>query len=111
VPGTIGVMLIALVSSLIIVLVGSFFPALFKESAQFTRSLDFATVLMKIMLSFLLFAGSIHINMENIRTERTTIITFSTVGILISTFLIGGMVFLFCKAFQLEVGFIYCLGP
>lgn len=61
------------------------------------------------MLSFLLFAGSIHIYMENIRTERTTIITFSTVGILISTFLIGGMVFLFCKAFQLEVGFIYCL--
>ncbi len=108
-PGTIGVMLIALVASLIIVVIGSFYPSLFKESAAFTRSLDFATVLMKVMLSFLLFAGSIHINLDHIRTERTTIITFSTVGILISTFIIGGLVYSFCKAFQLEVGFIYCL--
>ena len=108
-PNTIGVMTIALVGSLVIVLLGKFYPALFGHSIRLIKSLDFYTVLMKIMLGFLLFAGSIHIKMDEIKRERTVILTFSTIGVLISTFLVGALLFLVCKAFHLEIHFIYCL--
>lgn len=108
-PSTIGVMIISLVTSLLIVLFGSVYPTLFSHTTELIKSVDFYTVLMKIMLSFLLFAGSIHINMDHIKKERTTILTFSTIGVLISTFVVGSLLFLVCSAFNLEVGFIYCL--
>ena len=108
-PNTIGVMIIALVSSLAIVLLGKFYPALFSHSIRLIKSLDFYTVLMKVMLGFLLFAGSIHIKTEEIRKERTAILTFSTIGVLISTFIVGALLYLVCMAFRLEINFIYCL--
>ena len=108
-PNTIGVMIIALVSSLAIVLLGKFYPALFGHSIRLIKSLDFYTVLMKVMLGFLLFAGSIHIKTEEIRKERTAILTFSTIGVLISTFIVGALLYLVCMAFRLEINFIYCL--
>ena len=108
-PNTIGVMIIALVSSLAIVLLGKFYPALFGHSMRLIKSLDFYTVLMKVMLGFLLFAGSIHIKTEEIRKERTAILTFSTIGVLISTFIVGALLYLVCMAFRLEINFIYCL--
>ncbi len=108
-PNTIGVMIIALVSSLAIVLLGNVYPKLFSHTIRLINTVDFYTVLMKIMLGFLLFAGSIHIKMDEIKKERTVILTFSTIGVLISTFLVGALLFLVCKAFHLEIHFIYCL--
>ncbi|MEO7310686.1 MAG: sodium:proton antiporter [Chitinophagaceae bacterium] len=108
-PNTIGVMIIALVASLIIVLLGKVNATWFSHTTNLIKSVDFYTVLMKIMLSFLLFAGSIHINMNQIKKERTTILTFSTIGVLISTFVVASLLYLLCMAFHLQVGFIYCL--
>ncbi len=108
-PNTIGVMIIALVGSLVIVLLGNVYPKLFSHTIRLINTVDFYSVLMKIMLSFLLFAGSIHIKMDEIKKERTVILTFSTIGVLISTFLVGALLFLVCKAFHLEIHFIYCL--
>lgn len=108
-PNTIGVMIIALVSSLVAVLIGNIYPAFFSETIELIKSVDFYQVLMKIMLGFLLFAGSIHVNLQEMRKERLPILTFSTLGVLISTFIVGGLLFLACKIFSLEVPFIYCI--
>jgi CPA1 family monovalent cation:H+ antiporter len=108
-PNTIGVMIISLVASLGVVLFGKVYPSLFGHSIQLIKSIDFYTVLMKIMLSFLLFAGSIHINMNEIKKERSTILVFSTIGVLISTFVVGALLFLATMALHLSVDFIYCL--
>ena len=45
------------------------------------------------MLAFLLFAGSIHIDIEEIKEERTTIFLFATLGVLISTGIVAGLVY------------------
>ena len=81
-PGTIGIMIISIVASLIIVVIGFFDPGFFKQTTQFISTIDFHTALMKVMLSFLLFAGAIHINVNRLKKESAAIITFSTIELL-----------------------------
>ena len=108
-PRTIGVMIIALLTSLGIVLTASSFPDLFVQTKEMILSVDFYTILMEIMLSFLLFAGSIHIRLNDIKSERVPIIAFSTIGVLLSTFIVGGLMYLLLQAFSLDIPFINCL--
>ena len=108
-PRTIGVIIIALLTSLGIVLTASSFPDLFVQTKEMILSVDFYTILMEIMLSFLLFAGSIHIRLNDIKSERVPIIAFSTIGVLLSTFIVGGLMYLLLQAFSLDIPFINCL--
>ncbi|WP_226063631.1 cation:proton antiporter [Kaistella polysaccharea] len=108
-PRTIGVMIIALLTSLGIVLAASYFPNLFVQTKEMILSIDFYTVLMEVMLSFLLFAGSIHIKLNDIKSERAPIIAFSTIGVLISTVIVGGLMYWLLQAFDLNIPFINCL--
>mgnify|MGYP003609134639 CR=1 FL=1 len=102
-------MIIALLTSLGIVLTASSFPDLFVQTKEMILSVDFYTILMEIMLSFLLFAGSIHIRLNDIKSERVPIIAFSTIGVLLSTFIVGGLMYLLLQAFSLDIPFINCL--
>jgi len=108
-PRTIGVMIIALLTSLGIVLAASYFPNLFVQTKAMILSIDFYTILMEVMLSFLLFAGSIHIKLNDIKSERVPIIALSTIGVLISTVIVGGMMYWLLKLFGLNISFINCL--
>jgi CPA1 family monovalent cation:H+ antiporter len=108
-PAAIGVMLISLLCSLVIVIVGTFYPSFLKSPVAFIHSLDFETLLMRIMLSFLLFAGAIHIDLQKLKHEMAPIISFSTIGVLISTAVIGGLIFLVFSLFHVTIPFIYCL--
>src|SRR6478609_4846266 len=75
-PPAIGVMLISLLCSLVIVIVGTFYPSFLKSPVAFVRTLDFESLLMRIMLSFLLFAGAIHIDLQPLKHEMAPIISF-----------------------------------
>ena len=108
-PNTIGVMIIALVISLIMIIAGVADPTLFAHTREMIRSVDFYTLVMKVMLSFLLFAGSIHIHIHDIRKERNAILAFSTFGVLLSTFIVGGLLYIVCGWMQLQIDFIHCL--
>lgn len=108
-PNTIGVMIIALVISLIMIIAGVADPTLFAHTRELIRSVDFYTLVMKVMLSFLLFAGSIHIHIHDIRKERNAILAFSTFGVLLSTFIVGGLLYIVCGWMQLQIDFIHCL--
>ena len=61
------------------------------------------------MLSFLLFAAAIHIDVKKLRSERMSIITFSTISILISTIIVGVLFYITTSLFGLKVNFLYCL--
>jgi CPA1 family monovalent cation:H+ antiporter len=108
-PDIIGVMLISLVASLAIFGLGLIHPGIFQGATTFIRGIDFYTILIKIMLSFLLFAGAIHINARNLQEERTSVLTFSTISVLISTAVVGGLLYLLCRAFQQPLSLVYCL--
>lgn len=89
-PDTIGIMIIALLSSIAIVLVGVHFDLLpLKHFASMIAGIDFSKLLMGGMLNFLLFAGAIHINLQDLKDEKLPIIVFSTISVVISTIVVG----------------------
>ena len=108
-PPTIGIMLISLLFSLLVVFTGNISPAFKKVPVSVMSSLDFESLLMKAMLSFLLFAGAVHVDVQKLKKEMVPIITFATVGVLLSTFVIGVLLYLLLSIFHFHVPFIYCL--
>ncbi|HVX51695.1 MAG TPA: sodium:proton antiporter [Chitinophagaceae bacterium] len=108
-PHAIGIMVLSLLASLVLMQVGKLYPSVFNSISSLVKNIDFYTVLMKIMLSFLLFAGAIQINAKRLKNEAITIITFSTVGLLISTFAVGGLFYFAAKLLGLQIDFIGCL--
>jgi monovalent cation:H+ antiporter, CPA1 family len=108
-PSTIGVMLVSLLFSLLILGVGKFFPGLLRHPTAIISSIDFERVLMRVMLSFLLFAGAIHINLNDLKKEGTSILAFSTLGVLISTVLVGTLLYFTFPMFNQQISYIYCL--
>lgn len=108
-PPTIGIMVLSLFSSIIIVILGNLVPAFSVQVLRIVSHIDFGQVLMKIMLSFLLFAGAIHIDAVKLRKEFWPVITLATVGVFISTFLISIMSYYLFRVFQLQIPYIHCL--
>lgn len=102
-------MLISMVASLVIIAVGFFEPHFFRKVTDYIVTIDFHTALMRIMLSFLLFAGAIHIDTNKLKKESVSIIVFSTFGVLMSTFIVAALLYVVSGWFNLSISFIYCL--
>jgi CPA1 family monovalent cation:H+ antiporter len=108
-PITIGLMVITLIFTLIVIVIGYFDDTLLLREKELVQSIDFKTVLLDIMLSFLLFAGALHTNFEQLRVQRWPVFVFATAGVLVSTFLVGTFMYYGLNLFGLEINFIYCL--
>lgn len=109
-PTTIGVMLIALVVSLGIIAVDAAGLADVYTLAHSTvAQIDFNFVLMQGMLSLLLFAGAMHIDLSELAAFKWPIGILASVGVVASTFLIGTVSYYVLPAVGVELPFIYCL--
>ncbi|MBC3539868.1 cation:proton antiporter [Rufibacter sediminis] len=108
-PATIGLMVLALFLSLGILLASSVAPALVDFLRDALVQLDFSGFLLDFMLGFLLFAGALHTDVRKLRVSRRPIIAFATVGTLISTFLLGTLLFYLLPLFELPVAYVHCL--
>jgi CPA1 family monovalent cation:H+ antiporter len=108
-PNSIGLMVITLVFTLIVLGIGFFDATLLEKQRAFIEQIDFKTVLLDVMLSFLLFAGALHTNFQQLKIQRKPILVFATLGTLLSTFFVGTLVYLVLQVLQLDIDFIYCL--
>ncbi len=108
-PTTIGVMLFALVFSVVLILLGSVSPAIRDTARDIVGQIDFNEALMQTMLCFLLFAGALHVNLDDLRQQRRVIGIMASVGVVISTFLIGAGAWFLLRALGFETRFIDCL--
>jgi Na+:H+ antiporter len=108
-PPTIGIMVLSLVSSILLVTLGQYKTIFADKAIKLAHSIDFRDVLMNFMLSFLLFAGAIHIDASKLKKERLSVLVLSTLGILISTSLVGGMTWYLFQLFHFPISLIYCL--
>ncbi|WP_413533585.1 cation:proton antiporter [Empedobacter brevis] len=109
-PGTIGIMIIAMLVSVAIRLLGdSYFPDATKDFFQLFNSLDFNEILMGAMLNFLLFAGAMHVNILDLKSLRWTIATYATISVVLSAFIISGILFYLAPYFGIQIPYIYCL--
>jgi CPA1 family monovalent cation:H+ antiporter len=108
-PTTIGLMLVTMLYTLCVLGLSYFDDTLLKAEAKLIHQIDFETVLMDYMLSFLLFAGALHTNFQELKKQRWPIIAFATIGVTTSTFLIGTATFYLLQLLGVPVNYIYCL--
>ena len=109
-PGTIGIMIIAMLVSIAIRLLGdSYFPDATKDMFQLFNSLDFNEILMGAMLNFLLFAGAMHVNILDLKNLRWTIATYATISVVLSAFIISVILYYIAPYFGIQIPYIYCL--
>jgi CPA1 family monovalent cation:H+ antiporter len=108
-PSVIGLMLIAMLASLALLLLGPFSLGLKGDVAVLLASVDFDETLLHGMLSLLLFAGALHVNLEDLARQRWVITVLATAGVLSATFMIGYMAYWIFGLLGIEVQLIYCL--
>ncbi|HMR84523.1 MAG TPA: cation:proton antiporter [Niabella sp.] len=109
-PSSIGIMLIALISSALLVLIGHFFlPKTLEHFSGLISGVDFTDVLMGAMLNFLLFAGAIHIHVNDLREQRAPIVIFATISVVISTVVVGYLLYFVLPWLGISLPLIYCL--
>ncbi len=108
-PTTIGIMLISLAFSLVLVVLGLWFPFISNGAEHIVGQIDFPEALLDVMLSYLLFAGALHVDLADLSKERKIIGLMSTTGVLISTFLVGTALFYLLPLFGIEMKYIHCL--
>ena len=88
-PTTIGLMILALLLSLIVLIIGIIFPPVFQTVTSITKEFDFSDLLFNVMLPFLLFAGAISVNVHELLKDKVTILLLASFGVLFSTFSVG----------------------
>jgi len=108
-PITIGLMIITILFTFAVFLLSYVDDTLLDAERYIITHIDFKTVLLDIMLSFLLFAGALHTNFAQLKVQRGPVLAFSTIGVLTSTFLVGGALYLVLPLLGLQIEFIYCL--
>jgi len=109
-PNTIGIMIISLFMSIVLLLVGKLgWSELIFHASQVLRSIDFHDALMQGMLSFLLFAGALHVNINDLKQQQVVIGVLATFGVIASTFLLGTLSWVVLHALNIPLSYIYCL--
>jgi CPA1 family monovalent cation:H+ antiporter len=108
-PMTIGVMLIALLVSLGLVGIGHFHPGLERAVAGWLQKLDFDNALMQGMLSFLLFAGSLHINLNELAEQKTVIAVLAVGGVVLSLLVFGTAIYFVLGWLGIKLTYAWCL--
>lgn len=108
-PSAIGLMLMSLLFSFGVLVVGKYYPSVNVFFTEGIQNFDFSELLLEVMLSFMLFAGAIHIKYEDLSSERSSIILFSTVSVLISTFMVGFSAYYLLNYFGVEVKLMHAL--
>ena len=106
---SIGLMLMSLVFSLLIIAEGKISSTVHQHVEDMVRSIDFSQTLLNIMLGFLLFAGSMHINLQELRKQQAAVFSFSTLSVALSIFFFGSIMWFVFKLFNYPVDYIYCL--
>jgi monovalent cation:H+ antiporter, CPA1 family len=88
-PSTVGMMVLTLVVSMLVLAIGKYVPAVERDAKLLVERFSFDQTLLHGMLGFLLFAGSLHIDLDDLRADRWPIAILASVGVLLSTAIVG----------------------
>jgi CPA1 family monovalent cation:H+ antiporter len=108
-PPTIGLMAVTLAFSVGLFVIGLFAPAITREARELVGRFDFNQTVLHGMLGFLLFAGALHIELGELAKQRGAIAILATVGVAISTLLVGTLTWIVSGWIGLSLQFIECL--
>lgn len=109
-PSSVGLTVMGAVASLLVIALDRMLPSstLAEQVSAFVSGIDFHTTLLEGMLSFLLFAGALHVDWTEMRRGRLPILVLSTVGVLLSTTIVGGGFYLLSSALGIDLPLLWC---
>ena len=108
-PLSVGVMAVSLAFSLLCIVGERLGFPLRAWAASTVAHVDFSETLLDGMLSFLLFAGSLHVDLKELQEQKTTVALLATIGVLLSTGIVGISCWLLFRFMGLEIPFLGCL--
>ena len=110
-PPTIGLTIMGALASLMVISLDRLLPSsqVGEQTVAFLAGIDFHTTLMDGMLSFLLFAGALHVDWVEMRRGRWPILVLSTVGVVLSTVIVGTGFFLLSAALGFGLPILWCM--
>jgi len=108
-PSGISLMIMGSITALGMIFISYFFPAVTHPLRERLAQIDFSEFLLGVLLSFLLFAGSLHVQLADLKKSAKVIITFASVGTLISTAVVGIALYYLTIFIALPIPFLYCL--
>ena len=90
-PSAIGILVVSLLASVAVLVLDLFLPGL--HMAQTARNvilgIDFSDALLEGMLGLLLFAGSLHVKLADLRAQWRVVVLMATLGVALSTAVVG----------------------
>jgi CPA1 family monovalent cation:H+ antiporter len=110
-PPTIALLIMALLTSLALMAIDAAIPSssMREDFTAAIAQIDFFDTVMRGMLAFLLFAGALHVDLSALREVRWPVGILATLGVLISTLVVGTGFWLITKAVGVELPFIWAL--
>lgn len=108
-PATIGVMLISVTLGVFLKIISNAQPELVLPLKELFIQFDFSSFVLDFILSFLLFAGALHVNLTQLKGTRSTVFSYATIGVIISTFIIGVLMKVLASLFNFEIDLVNCL--
>jgi CPA1 family monovalent cation:H+ antiporter len=108
-PDTVGITAMGLLAALGVTAYGTYDPAIVTWAAHTVEGIDFSEVVFHGMLGMLLFAGSLHVNLGDIKREKWTILLLATIGVTLSTCIVGGAFFAAAQLLGIELPLTYAL--
>jgi CPA1 family monovalent cation:H+ antiporter len=108
-PGTIGIISLAIGVSVIVLIVDRVNPHAAKYLTPLAKNIDFSRTVLNIMLGFLLFAGAFNLNVKKLKREMRPVLVLSTVGVIVSTGIFGTLFYFIAPLFHIYVPIVYCL--
>lgn len=106
-PSSIGLILLALILSAVVLVFGLLFPEF--HLAEQVKQYDFSEVLYQFVLSVMLFAGALNIDFKRLGKELVPVLVLSFLGVLISTFVIGTLLYYLVGFMGIDLHYIGCL--
>jgi CPA1 family monovalent cation:H+ antiporter len=106
-PTTIGLLVVSMVFSLVMVTLGAAGVS-FEGLKELLLAIDFDEALLHGMLGALLFAGALHVNLDDLIEQKWVILLLATVGVITSSVLVGYGAWWLLGALGLELPLIYC---
>src|SRR5213075_129655 len=96
-------------SSLALIGAGRFNAGLAVQAAEILNHIDFEKLVLHGILSLLLFAGSLHIDLSELRSQKAVVSLLATVGVVLSTFIVGGATWLVMRLLHMDLPLLDCL--
>ncbi|SMG57926.1 cation:proton antiporter [Paraburkholderia susongensis] len=108
-PDTLGITAVGLVVCLAISALGFVYPGMAIAARKIVSQVDFSDIVFHGLLSILLFAGALHVDLSRMRTQRFTVLLLATIGVVISTAVVGLGFFYVTQQLGHQVSLLWCL--